>query len=92
MRLEIKPIPTQKQRKEIKGLSNVISIEVDRGHAWVVHVACFNKESYLASRLAVMGFMVKGYDTSWGLEDVIKGYAKFYKKKNCKKRTKRRVV
>ena len=92
MRLEISPIPTQKQRKQIKGLPNVLSIEVDMGRAFVIHGAYLNKEKYLADSLASLGFRVKEYDPSWGLEETIKSYAKFYKKKNCRKRAKRRVV
>jgi len=68
MRLEIRPFPTQRQRKEIKGLPQVSGVETNGNQAWVTHDAWPEKERSVAESLRALGFNVKGYDPSWDLE------------------------
>ena len=88
-RLEIKPIPTQRERKVIKGLPNAVSVEASGGQAWVVHSASEQKTYNLVDALRKLGFQVKGFQGWDSIEDQIKDAARRYKKK--KQAKKRRV-
>lgn len=66
MRLEIRPFPTQRQRKEIKGLPQVTGVETNGNQAWVTHEAF--RPGLVVHDLNAIGFRVKGYDPSWDLE------------------------
>jgi len=88
-RLEIKPVPTQRERKVIKGLPNAVSVEASGGQAWVVHSASERKTYDLVDALRKLGFQVKGFLGWDSIEDQIKDAARRYKKK--KQAKKRRV-
>jgi len=66
MRLEIRPFPTQRQRKEIKVLAQVSGVETDGDRAWVTHDSF--RPGRIVDDLNALGFRVKGYDPSWDLE------------------------
>jgi hypothetical protein len=84
MRLEIRPFPTQRQRKEIKGLRQVTGVETNGNQAWVTHDAY--SPGSIVHGLNAIGFRVKGYDPSWDIEARNRSRIKAMKK--AKKRRK----
>lgn len=85
MRLEIRPFPTQRQRKEIKGLPQVSGVETDGDQAWVTHEDWPEKECIVVEGLRYLGFSVKGYGLN--IEARTASRARLMKKK--KKRSRR---
>jgi len=84
--LEIRPVPTQRQRKALKGLPQVKYVIVDGDRAWVDHSAWVGKERYVADSIAELGFEVKGYN--W--QDDASGMRRAKKDKLAKKKMKKR--
>ncbi len=85
-RLEISPVPTQKQRKQIKGLPQIRSVEASAGQAWVTHSAYPEEEYLVVGSLRNIGFSVRGYAGFDSVEDSIKNMAKLYKKEKKSRR------
>ena len=77
--LEIKPVPTQRQRKAIKALPQVQGLSVDGGKTLVSHSAYEDKEQEVVDSLRALGFQVKGY-IGWGIEETIRQRMKQFKK------------
>lgn len=86
-RLEIRPIPTQRQRKSIKALPQVLKVEANGEQAWVIHTAYESREWEVARNLAKLGFYTKAYNSGWDLESKILERMKEFKRK--KKRSKK---
>lgn len=85
-RLEIRPFPTQKQRKEIKSLPQVVSVETDGEKAFVVHSAWSEKEHIVVQALNSIGFGVVGHTILSGDEWVKSKLAAFKSKKHQKRK------